>query len=540
MLTSILTSSYRAYKEDTDTVATWLASTAKQCGIHFDSGESRTDPTKPSSRLKGKARKLAKESAASGASDKTPAGPKYVLRVKDFTRLAEAIANSVKPLVNVPNTIAKALNRAIKLRQNHRATLEAGNKGLGSAESQADDGHSHFLDVLWRTRELLAPRTSVEPSNNDTGKPSDENKKPATEKRSGTETGTETLQDDDVPANETEDPNIEQTLKNLAAEMANSQRTATQDVDSCPRYITEPIVDLAEQGIAVQALITDVVRLRRMIRYLWRMYQRNIGIVPVGISVNMAIELVRDLEHDFQEQFPGKQDYGAILDLVPEIECFTPKPDWKKRSFVDAPYGSTVVGSKEAMDDLMTHTYQVCCAVSKRITSKGFTALTPGTYKPRDRTTKWFEKPIKDQMADDNIVLHELIPDVSILSSIGGIAEDELIRGWRDFRRDKPIALWFVFAMQCILDAQHFLEGKIADPFFELQKFATATKDTIVETLKMHKAMGSKFLKQGQMTDRTLREFLQVIQEGLLTDFLRPHLLRLKVKFMLFSLEDTR
>ena len=142
MLTSILASSYRAYKEDTDVVATWLASTAKRCGISVGSDARQPEKSIASSRLKGKARKMAKEATGSNAAGSTSKGSKYVLQVQDFTRLAAAIADSNKTLNTMPVAIAKALDRAIKLRLEHSATFRFLKNHSSGKESRAEYNHS--------------------------------------------------------------------------------------------------------------------------------------------------------------------------------------------------------------------------------------------------------------------------------------------------------------------------------------------------------------------------------------------------------------
>jgi hypothetical protein len=92
---------YRQYKQDTDSVAFWLASTAKSCGYPADllsdpilqSAGAKQAPK--SGRLKCKAR--AKARAAGGA--KTAPQPestdkkstKYIIAIKDFLPLANFI-----------------------------------------------------------------------------------------------------------------------------------------------------------------------------------------------------------------------------------------------------------------------------------------------------------------------------------------------------------------------------------------------------------------------------------------------------------------
>jgi hypothetical protein len=71
MRPEFLTSSYLQYKSDTDAVASWLATTAKKCGYPQDlvtSSNPEDKQQRSSQRLKGKARKMARDAAAQGNS----------------------------------------------------------------------------------------------------------------------------------------------------------------------------------------------------------------------------------------------------------------------------------------------------------------------------------------------------------------------------------------------------------------------------------------------------------------------------------------
>lgn len=65
MLPDYLSSSYARYKEDTHTIASWLANTAAQHGYKDGSSVKPVEVKKPAQgRLKGKARKEAKAAGA--------------------------------------------------------------------------------------------------------------------------------------------------------------------------------------------------------------------------------------------------------------------------------------------------------------------------------------------------------------------------------------------------------------------------------------------------------------------------------------------
>lgn len=174
MLPDFLQSSLKIYKEDTNTIATWLAVKAKQFGYpadlldHTDEkfSSSSSQSSQPSIRLKGKARKQAKDAQKEqGKLSEIPANSSdtlerpYIIKVKDFTTLAEYVAGSKKPVVKVPKDLVAALNRAIELRGQHNVwSLGQDGSDEPTVKADANKSHSYFLGILERTREILKPR----------------------------------------------------------------------------------------------------------------------------------------------------------------------------------------------------------------------------------------------------------------------------------------------------------------------------------------------------------------------------------------------
>ena len=111
VLPQSLVSTYQQYKQDTDSVATWLASTAKSLGFPADlltpnvsSAPQAASKGGGGGRVKGKARAEAKKQAASAptAAKQTPplapAGPKHVIKIWDFVSSAQYLAGKAAPV----------------------------------------------------------------------------------------------------------------------------------------------------------------------------------------------------------------------------------------------------------------------------------------------------------------------------------------------------------------------------------------------------------------------------------------------------------
>src|SRR5437762_3512711 len=118
MFLDFLTSSYLQYKADTNILASWLAATAKKCGYASDLLQRENASQKQSSqRLKGRARKQARETAQNSQEDTKPtpsqsaAAPTYTIAIRDFISLAEYIASFTRPPVRVPQNVVASIDR---------------------------------------------------------------------------------------------------------------------------------------------------------------------------------------------------------------------------------------------------------------------------------------------------------------------------------------------------------------------------------------------------------------------------------------------
>lgn len=145
MLSPGLVSTYQQHKLDTTVIASWLAATAKQHGYEGQLAKP-TGESVPSWRLKGKARKLAKQKQAAMSAMKSGSGlcpmpeAKHVLAVRDFVPLAQFISSKLEtvpspdePKVEIPLRVKKSLERTIRARK-------ASVLYFGEAQPHLDDG----------------------------------------------------------------------------------------------------------------------------------------------------------------------------------------------------------------------------------------------------------------------------------------------------------------------------------------------------------------------------------------------------------------
>lgn len=529
MLSDFLKSSLKIYKDDTDTIATWLAVTAKQCGYSSDlldrtdqssSLSSDATPSQSSTRLKGKARKKAKDAATaqgnqSGASQsqtagESPAKASYIIKVKDFITLAGFIAGFSKPVVKVPAYLVAALNRAIELRGQHNARSREGkDSDEATKRAVADETHSYFMGVLEKTREVLKPRM-----------PSD--------------------MIDDVlcaPPLETGDPGEKTTsqTRNMFDKLDIQEPSQvfldTPDITPAPasrsnvehRYKAETLHSPEEQYLAAHCLFQDVRHTRVFLRGLWAMYRESgIDLAAAAITTNTAIEFVRELEQDYLQQFPEQSDYESIVKMFFGVQCLAKGEDPAHKQRPDDSFNFNVYGLAE---ECLLSTFVLLSSVQAVISPGHLPIYKPGHFGHRDLRSKWSQKSPREKFQDDKLVLLEAFPDLMLMTMITSrspLAEDELIRGFRHMAPGKDIPLCLVFAAQCFLDVQHVLEEDVSRAHEQLVKTATGVRASIQQNMKFHESL--RIVNWPKSNDLQFTEQIRVAEEWVLRDMIAEKL----------------
>ncbi|KAK8083877.1 hypothetical protein PG996_002658 [Apiospora saccharicola] len=164
---------YRQYKDDTLSISSWLAENALKCGFDIKAPAATPNTAKVGGgRLKGKDRKKAKEAATKPSSAAAPSGPQYIIQVSQFVPMAKAIA-SYTPKPNVPPALSRLFDRVIEARRQF-GSWYADMSAPGSKAS--DERHTHFVDVLQATWEVLVPFEEARKTSRPSPKAADENK----------------------------------------------------------------------------------------------------------------------------------------------------------------------------------------------------------------------------------------------------------------------------------------------------------------------------------------------------------------------------
>ena len=491
MLPRLLQSSYQTYKEDTDFIAKWLAVKAKQCGYPADLLSPPDPPTSapqaagPSQRLKGAKRKKAKRAAqGSSASSKDPRSPadtpRYTIKVKDFTALAECIAQFTEPVVKVPLALAKALNRAIELRRQHNEWSRGPAASELSIEVEdSNKSHSYFLGILESTRKILQ---DLMPSEMHSNLLPQSSSKATSQVESGTSS-------DAQISNIFENLDIQEPSQEFLDAPDVERATSTDAVEE-PIYEAEKLCSIEEQYTATHCLFQDVKNLRFFLRQLWTCYREGrLSLVAVSITTNTAIDFVRSMEQDLLHRFPDKSDYESIMRIFYSVQSLLRGHDPNNRQRSGDLLNFEVYDLAEAV---LFPTYIVLQSLIKVIKPGQVPLYKPGYFGVRNTTVDWDTKTAREKFDDDRLILMEAFPDlmlISMVTSKSTLAEDELIRGIRQMTPQNPVPLWLVFAAQCFVDVQHFLDQDVARGLAELERTAIAIRTSIKQNLHFHASL---------------------------------------------------
>lgn len=535
MLSDFLRSSLKTYKDDTNSIAAWLAVTAKQCGYSSDlldrtdsstassssSSSSTLPPSQSSARLKGKARKQAKDAAAaqgnrpeaSKIASSPPNKPSYIIKVRDFTTLAEFIAGFRKPVIKVPTYLVNALNRAIELRSQHNAwSREQNDSDEPTKRENTDESHSYFLGVLERTREILKPRMPSDLIDDVLCKPpsgisgnGDPGEKPTSQIR-----------------NKFENLDIQEPSQEFLDAPDIVPTPVSQSSDG-HIYKAETVHSLEEQYWAAHCLFQDVRRIRSSLSQLWAAYREGaIDLVAASITTNTAIDYVRSLEQDYLQQFPEQSDYEGIVNMFYKVQCLSRGED---PSHKQQPDDSFNFAAYDLAEECLLSTYVILSSVQEVISPGHLPIYKPGHFGHRDLRTNWSTKSPRKKFQDDKLVLLEAFPDLMLMTMITSrspLAEDELIRGFRDMAPGKGIPLCLVFAAQCFLDIQHLLEQDISRPHEQLMKTGMGIKASVKENIKFHQSL--RIENWPRSNDLQFTEQMRVIEEWILQDVVAERL----------------
>lgn len=437
MTSESLRSIYQQYKDDTNDVASWLATTAKAFGYSGKFGAFAT--TKPSARLKGKERKQAKAAQVPNTVPSEPSKPKYILAIADFVPLAEHIVNVTDSAgIKLPSYFSVALERAIWVRKSFSEKLaDAGRR----SDQKSDTSHSYFVSVLEKVRKVLQPLKNEGAFN------------------------VSALKDTISKAGTHKDgKGISSLFEILDVYEPSAAFEAAPDVVLPSRNEPEYTVEVEKNSLfeaifAMTTLMDDLSRMRTEIAKLWTRYEAGgMDIAAVSVATNTAIELARSFEEEVK---PLVQENGGSSEF--HVNYF---------HAVSAALGVDAEAKQRPTDDYNFAAYDTADALlinpliliiaHVRANPLGKIASYNGLYGWYNENSRTTSGSGRQKYARIKSALLEMLSDLPLTANLPSPSpvEDQLTYGMmmtlktakRERKQTPDVPIWFSFAAQVYLD----------------------------------------------------------------------------------------
>jgi hypothetical protein len=303
MLPECFIDSYKRYKADTTKIAIWLAESAEISG--FPNKNSILQPSKtavnqqPKVKLKGRARKLARDAANADkkalTQSATPKQQRYVVRTKDFVPMAMAIASCQPPKTKPSTATLEVFRRSIAARKSCAKWYAAGSDG--------NEGHQYFIRVLEEALSILKPLVPKELVKI--------RAKPIQAAMKKVENKFENLVLEDADDSDVHD------IFTQPASPSPPQKPISDIIYEQDETETEE-----EFRFASYCLIKDLNDLRQYLLGLWQRYQgKEIDLAVAAATTNMTINLVRRAEREFATTAAWPKEYAADWQDSPIAGC---------------------------------------------------------------------------------------------------------------------------------------------------------------------------------------------------------------------------
>ncbi|XXH04045.1 GTP cyclohydrolase II [Hypoxylon texense] len=467
MLPTNLVSTYQAYKKDTDSIAAWLASTAKSCGYASESVAAGPANKTTSTRLKGKARAAARKTNASTTKSaaKSAVIAKYTIKIKDFVPLAEFIASQHN--VSIPTSLITTLRRVIAIR---------GGFGDKLAEEGAikdklnDQKHGYFVGILRKVRDVLQPRT----------KPS---KAASTPKR--------TSEKEDAVAT---DGFVNQ-FAALKMYEPSEDFANTPDVER-PKpsegtnvtYEAEPLTSLEDVIIATTMLINDLNVIRSRVEWIWSNWRDGFfDLAAAAIATNTAIDLARNLMDDV---VPLIKDCGGLQHILAKV--FVMQAITKGYVLPATPrLDDFALEAFDVADGTYILTYNVLESLARVVQAQNIPIYKEGSFGYYDPRSTRESKSGYKKHEEDRVLLMKFFTELMAVER--GVANypvaDEFLRGVKELAETKQVSFHLVFAAQIFLDIHHTLRAGADRGYEMLEKNLCFLEGEIDAHLEYHKDM---------------------------------------------------
>jgi hypothetical protein len=227
--------------------------------------------------------------------------PKYIaknLPPKDFIPLAKRIAACSKPVVLLPRSVLKKLERAIALRRHCSSWFKV--RAYAGISIATSESHQYFIDVLETTSELL---------------------KPLGDRTTGIEQRKDTISSTSESRVVT-DPEVklQNRFKALAIEeleevenlgtVSQKKKSGKSPPSERTTFVPEQQPQTDEFLLGSFCFFQDLQDVRSFLQDIWQRHkQKQVALMTASLVTNTALDFVRRTEQDFMITFAQSGDY---------------------------------------------------------------------------------------------------------------------------------------------------------------------------------------------------------------------------------------
>ncbi|KAF7559900.1 hypothetical protein G7046_g4248 [Stylonectria norvegica] len=449
---------YQQYKADTNTVAAWLAVTAKSHGYAEDALALENRPT-GAGRAKGKLRTKAKAAPVPQhqGSSNTATAKQYEIKIKDFVPMASHIAKD--DFISVPEDFTIALERVIWGPTARKTFAERLPATKISGDSDSEKRHSFFVGILEQVRDCLKPLQTA------------------------------AVLDPVKPLHEAT-KNAEDAFKNKFDALR--LYTPSESFLNAPNILVpkSEVIYVAEEDesfqvamFALAALLDDYACLRTELKSLWADYSSgHLDLAAVSVATNSAFELARSMEDEVKPILDKHQGGYALVWVYFTLLC--------KACDIDAMH------LQEPDDVFNIQGYHLAqeCLLNILVILHGYAEGEFAFVKCYIGNYGWYDESLgnladtnRGKQVQDLSLCMETLVDLEFLSLLSlnlgrDDVEDELIRGIFALMKDPEGGppLWLAFSVQIYIVVVQQLGADCSRGFDELQQQSLRLKKSML------------------------------------------------------------
>ncbi|KAF4877788.1 hypothetical protein CGCSCA1_v003190 [Colletotrichum siamense] len=454
MLPAPLVSVYQQYKQDTDSVASWLASTAKACGYP-------ADLLKPAGQAKKKAKHKHKNISS-----------KYIVALKDFVPLAQFIAGSKKPVVDVPESFVTTINRVINVRSSFSNRLAEQGK---QTAFEVEKSHSFFVGILQQVRESLRPRmpTATAAWSESSSSSSADALANAFEALKVYEPS-----DDFLKAPDIKRPEPEKATDKVVYEAEGAAYS-----------------DFKDAIFAYSIMLEDLRKIRLQILFIWQNYRDGaFDVATAAIATNTAVELAHNIA---EEVIPLFRSHGGVWEVaMAYYHAAALASGFSKESMNISDGGrdnrtAFNVKTYDVADNTYINVYRFLEGFQAVLRPNVLPLFKQGVFGTYDPTSNLKTKSPEEKFQEDQVIMMEVFGELmTIIRTVPNWpVEDEFLRGMREMDETKKIPFYLVFAAQTYLDIHHILRDDVERGFFQMSDETSIMRNNLKSHLEFHQSL---------------------------------------------------